>query len=385
MPKNRIGYFTLLAILALIYIVSNSHTALLLLLFSIAAPLVSFLLLLYTARYISLDVSVAAVIMPEGKKNITYIVKNSSPLPALKIEWEVAIKTQLTTRETSLKVSAFIRGRSMEELPLSLAGLFAGKLLITTRQVRVYDLFGLNSLRIEAPREKFSLVYPRLAEFNINMSNQVESEDGNIYSQHKPGSDQTEIFALHEYVQGDDLRKVHWKLSAKTENLIVRDFGLPLDYPIVLLLETQQVEDEVDERSLSCCLEVFISLSLSFLQLGISHNIAWYDEGYFHIELISSVEELDTFIPVLLAASGYPKPFVALDCYANSGFAQRRMVIYYVTACLNTSGIAEVLPGEAVRTLLVIANENLAANISVGDSEIVPVAADSFGQLIINI
>lgn len=385
MPNKRVGYFILLAILALVYIMSNSHLALLLLLFSVATPFASFLLLLYAAQQVSLDISVAPVIMPEDQKCITYITKNSSTLPATKIEWEVVIKTQLTGRETSSKVSAFIRGRSTGEIPLSLAGLCAGKLIVSTRKAKVYDLFGLCYLRIEAPGEKFCLVYPRLAEFNINMSNRVESEDGNIYSQHKPGSDQTEVFALHEYARGDDLRKVHWKLSAKTDDLIVRDFGLPLDYPIVLLLETQHVEDEADERSLSCCLEVFISLSLSFLQLGISHNIAWYDEGYFHTEQISSVEELDTFIPVLLSVNGYQKPFLALDCYANSGFASHRMVIYYVTAGRNTNDIAEMLPGEAVKTVLVIANENRTADLSVKESDIVLVAADSFGQLIVNI
>ena len=385
MPKKRAGYFILLAIFALAYIMSNSHLALLLLLFSVATPFVSFLLLLYTAQQVSLDINVAPTIMPEGQKFITYITKNSSLLPTTKVEWGIAIKTQLTGRETSLKVSAFIRGRSTEEIPLSLAGLCAGKLIVSTRKAKVYDLLGLCYLRIDTPGKKICLVYPRLAEFNINMSNRVESEDGNIYSQHKPGSDQTETFALHEYAQGDDIRKVHWKLSAKTDDLIVRDFGLPLDYPLVLLLETQHVGDEADERSLSCCLEAFISLSLSFLELGISHNIAWYDEGYFHTEQISSVEELDTFIPVLLSVSGYKKPFLALDCYANSGFASHRMVIYYVTACRDTTAITEILPGEAIKTILVIANENRAAEISVKESDLVLVAADSFGQIAIDI
>jgi len=385
MPKKRIGYFILLAILALVYILSNSHLALLLLLFAVAAPFVSWMLLLYTAQQVNLAVNVPAMLMPEGQKSITYIVSNSAHLPAPTIEWEVVIKTQLSGRETSTKVSIFSRGRSVEEIPLALAGLCAGKLTVATRQVRVYDLFGLSYQRIEAPSDKVCLVYPRLAEFNINMSSRVESEDGSIYSQHKPGSDQTEIFALHEYAQGDDLRKVHWKLSAKTDELIVRDFGLPLDYPIVLLLETQHLEDAAEEQSLSCCLEAFISLSLSFLQLGISHNIAWYDEGYFHTEQISSVEELDTFIPVLLSANGYEKPYLALDCYANSGFASRRMVIYYVTACRNTAAVAEMLPCEAVKTLLVIADGHRAADIHVSEGEVVPVAADSFGQLIVNI
>lgn len=386
MLKERIGYFILLAIIALVYIMSNSHLALLLLLFSVTAPCVSFMLLLYTARYISLELSAPALIMPEGKKSINYNVRNSSPFPALKIEWEVSIKTQLLGKETSMKVFTSVRGRSSGEISLSLANLCVGKLIVSTRQVKVYDLFGLFCLNVAAPREKCCLVYPRLAEFNINMVNRVASEEGNIYSQYKSGSDKTEIFALHEYAQGDDLRKVHWKLSAKTDNLIVRDLGLPLDYPVVLLLETQSIGAEEDEKLLSCCLEVFISLSLSFLRLGISHNIAWYDDGYLHMEQISSVEELDTFIPVLLSAKGYAKPLVALDCYANSSFACRRMVIYYVTACRNTAGISDVLPGEAIRTILVVANENCAMEDTINaDNGFVPVAADSFGQLIVNI
>ncbi|OPX86445.1 MAG: hypothetical protein A4E53_02878 [Pelotomaculum sp. PtaB.Bin104] len=385
MPKKRVGYFILLAILALVYIMSNSHFALLLLLLSVAAPGVSLLLLLYTARQIHLDLSVPATIMPEGQRNITYTIKNSSHLPAPQIEWVVSIKTQLMRRKTDLKINAYIRKNSTEELPLSLAGLCAGKLIISTRAARVYDLFGLFYQGVNPPKKKFCLVYPRLAQFNINMHNRVESEEGNIYSQHRPGSDPTEIFALHEYAQGDDLKKVHWKLSAKTDNLIVRDFGLPLDYPVVLLLETQHVGDEEDERSLSCCLEVFISLSLSFLQQGISHNIAWYDDGRFRTEQISSDEELDAFIPVLLSAQGYPQPFLALECYANSGFAHRRMAIYYVTACRDTTAVSEALPGETIRTILVVANEKCVTDINVADGDTVPIAADSFGQLVVNL
>lgn len=385
MPKKRIGFLILLAILALVYIISNSHLALVLLLFSITAPCVSFWLLLYTARHICLNLSAPAMIMPEGKKSINYIVSNSSPIPAPIIEWEVSIRTQLTGRERSLPVSAFVRGRSTEEIHLSLADLCAGKLIVSTRKVNVYDLFGLFCLQVDAPEEKICLVYPRLVEFNINMSNHVESEDGNIYSQHKPGSDKTEIFALHEYALGDDLRKVHWKLSAKTDNLIVRDFGLPLDYPVLLLLEMQSIMDKEDELLLSCCLEVFISLSLSFLRLGISHNIAWYDEGYLHTEQISSVEELDTFIPVLLSAKGYTTPLAAFDCYANSSFSGRRMVIYYVTSGQNTVDILEARSDQVIRTILVIANEDCTAEDTIeNNSGIVYVAADRFGQLMLN-
>ncbi|WP_418569243.1 DUF58 domain-containing protein [Hominenteromicrobium sp.] len=45
------------------------------------------------------------------------------------------------------------------------------------------------------------------------------------------------MFDLREYVPGDDVRSIHWKLSGKTDTLILRQASDPSLYNIVLLMD----------------------------------------------------------------------------------------------------------------------------------------------------
>ena len=62
--------------------------------------------------------------------------------------------------------------------------------------------------------------------------------DAEEYSMSKAGFDPSETFAVREYRAGDHIHQIHWKLSEKLDGLIVRDYGLPVQNTILLLLET---------------------------------------------------------------------------------------------------------------------------------------------------
>ncbi len=64
------------------------------------------------------------------------------------------------------------------------------------------------------------------------------SLDSDEFSMVKAGFDPSETFAIREYRPGDRIRQVHWKLSEKFDELMVRDYGLPIQNTILLLLET---------------------------------------------------------------------------------------------------------------------------------------------------
>lgn len=55
--------------------------------------------------------------------------------------------------------------------------------------------------------------------------------------QNRKGNDPSEMFDLREYVTGDDVRSIHWKLSGKTDTLILRQASAPSLYNIVLLMD----------------------------------------------------------------------------------------------------------------------------------------------------
>ncbi len=62
--------------------------------------------------------------------------------------------------------------------------------------------------------------------------------DSDEYSMRKAGYDPSETFAIREYQPGDRIRQIHWKLTEKFDSLMVRDYGLPIQNTVLLLLET---------------------------------------------------------------------------------------------------------------------------------------------------
>ena len=57
------------------------------------------------------------------------------------------------------------------------------------------------------------------------------------YDDFQPGTDVSQIFDVREYRPGDRLQRIHWKLSAKSDGLLVREDSQPLACAVVFLLD----------------------------------------------------------------------------------------------------------------------------------------------------
>ena len=71
------------------------------------------------------------------------------------------------------------------------------------------------------------------------------------------GSDPTETFQIREYVPGDSLRQIHWKLSAKAGRYMVRDAAKPVDHRLTIYVERRtappRLADGLMEAAVSLC------------------------------------------------------------------------------------------------------------------------------------
>jgi uncharacterized protein (DUF58 family) len=80
----------------------------------------------------------------------------------------------------------------------------------------VTDVFGLVTRKFEYPKRTSVLVYPELHDIRGATDAFPGPEEA---------TDERETFdALREYVRGDSLRDVHWKSSAKRDELVVMEF-----------------------------------------------------------------------------------------------------------------------------------------------------------------
>ena len=88
----------------------------------------------------------------------------------------------------------------------------------------------------------------------------------------KPGGGFAEEHELRDYRPGDSLRDIHWKLSAKTDRLILREAQEPESQRVLLTFDLCRPGKELDS-----VLAQLLWLSQWLLEHGVEHDVVWCD------------------------------------------------------------------------------------------------------------
>ena len=358
MLKNRVFYVLLLAAAALIYIFTNTYYTLTLLAVCVVMPVISLVLMLIAGREIAIELELPQTAEKKAA-SLTYRISNPGRYPVARITFQIRLENQMTGAFRERRVSATAGSRETVTAELSLQNSKVGTVVVSTNKIRVYDAFGLFVFRKSDLPDQAVIIYPDMRNVEEHMENPVENiGDGSRYSPDRPGQDVSEIFALREYVPGDEIRKIHWKLSGKTDRTMVRDFSLPLNYSVFLLLElTRGSEELVDAQ-----VEIFLALSRTLLENGISHNMGWYDaaEERFNVEELDDFEELELAAAGVLSSYAVEESGAALDFYSASGYRSRSSILLYVVTEPKTDKIAELEVYQRMKTILIYEDETAA-------------------------
>ena len=80
--------------------------------------------------------------------------------------------------------------------------------------------------------------------------------------QNRKGNDLSEIFDIREYVPGDDIRSIHWKLSSKTDTLILKEASDPSHYNVVILPDfgRKQLGETVSAREVNAAVGIGVAV-----------------------------------------------------------------------------------------------------------------------------
>lgn len=203
----------------------------------IAAPL--------TASFIvsraRVTISCARSVAPErsaGGDQVTVSVSltNQSLLPTGALLLEDTLASPLSGRARFTLDS--LRGRETRTLAYHLPPMRRGKYRVGPLQMRVTDPFGLVE-RTRAFRATFDfLVLPiveGLPDGPLPTSWDVAEQSGS----HSVGAHGSDDASTREYREGDDLRKVHWRSTARIGQLMVRQEERPWHSRTTLVLDTR--------------------------------------------------------------------------------------------------------------------------------------------------
>ena len=283
MRKRRLIWILWLVCAALLWLFENNAATLALLIASVALPLLS----IFAAVRSSSKAELTA--QTKGTE-LAVRMKGTGPLACA--AGDVFCENRLTGEQTraELRFPPGFSGENVKVLHVDTA--HCGTLRLRP-EARVQDLFGLWQSRPLACEEEYVTAAPQLTPPQIVLAdNTTVQSDSEKYSQNRPGSDPSETFAIREYVPGDPIRQIHWKLSQKTDKLMLRELGLPIATQILLVFRNLRTEKEtVSAETANAMAEAFLSVSYALQSEGLVHTAAFAEDGRF--TLMSVESELD--------------------------------------------------------------------------------------------
>lgn len=242
----------------------------------IAFVVLSLVVVLYERMGVKCTLKVPISMAQQGQQVKVLLSKTKNGKP-----WRGRVRVVLTIQNTCLEQKKCIRqsisGASQAAFYLTLEN--AGNYEISIRRIRVYDLSGLFYLTKKSVETASVVVLPTFYPVNIRLTEAVRNfvGDSEVYDTVRSGDDASETFKLRPFQDGDKLKNIHWKLSAKMEELIVRENSMPKACSTVLFLDNGFLGKKTKTDAF---IRAAASLSYSMMDMDCPHYMAWYSRRY---------------------------------------------------------------------------------------------------------
>ena len=232
----KVIYAALLVVLILFFILYRGVLSLQLLIFALLFALILRLLLGRMSRRVSMQLKCSKRKVRKGESfDWLLLLRNKSSIPAVRAVVTLEYRSSLAGIPQKLTVEMPVRPNNTQQVRLSFHAATSGIMEMKLDSVRLYDPLRLFSVKKTLRDASQLLVLPEPAVVPDWLPSEPETDDSPEYSKVKPGDDPSEIFDLHQYREGDAISRIHWKLSSKLDELMVKEFSLPITGQHVLL------------------------------------------------------------------------------------------------------------------------------------------------------
>ena len=158
-----------------------------------------------------------------------------------------------------------------------------GQIRVGIRKAAVGDLLGIFYLPVRVPGEREILaVMPKIEpmELFVDSRNWDITGESDEYDPVRPGDDPAEVLQIREYRSGDRMQRIHWKMTAREDALMVKEYSRPIYCAVVLFLDLHTGGGTDEFENADEYLEKVLAVSCGLLELDYSHFVVWYDAAH---------------------------------------------------------------------------------------------------------
>lgn len=348
MIKTKIIYFFIIIGTFLFAILYSDYFPLAIFIITLVLPIILNIIIRIIKKSISLDIKSIDVVQNKNDGiEVKLLIKNNSIFPAVNGELKLCYYNKFSGNKEIEYINFPINSKETESINFKIKSKYCGKLIIEIQSLKIYDYLTFSSVKKKVNKSKEVIVLPQIYDINFSSnSTNINSLDGEIFSKDKAGDDPSEVFNVREYVEGDKIQRIHWKLSSKVDNVMIKEYSQPIVNDSIIIVELCESENNIN--TIQGIIETAISLSHMLLSYNYIHYICWYNKNkdFFNKIIINSEEDMLGVACELLSLKPYTDDVLSLKHYNIEKGSEEYSRKFYVTSNIPKKSIMDIKENE---------------------------------------
>lgn len=389
MRRHRIWYGVVLVAALLIYIVANSRISLVVLGSLIVIPFGSAVMQEIVMRHMQISCAMRSSCRVGQNIPLLFTIQKPGGIPSGAVEVVLEIENRLYQEKEDKMLLLQPADKKEMEYEYLFPMENCGNVCIQIGYAMCYDLLGLFGWKRPLDKTIDVLVHPAEVRLQTELSRRPETKtSGKWYDPARKGQDVSEMAGLRNYIPGDSLGRIHWKLSGKSEELVVREFGYPSDYNVLILYDMKkQVNDQkIANKRNNAVLAMTTALSYSMLEMGLEHQVGKMEAGEFQSTPVYSAETHEQMVLNLLCKpiAEQENSVETIYHFLRSNLKNEITKVVYITTDYEEESV-RMLARETNLTLLHIVQGAGEESVNSGGYTVISIDADHYRNKIYHV
>lgn len=301
MAAYRIAYAALLVAALAFSQTYSGHLSSVFLITVLVLPFVSLFMAIIVRFALKLEFDCSPVIVERGTEvKLQLTVQNRFIFPCSSLFITASMPDVEDQRDAKLIFSLGLLQK--KQLNFIYPSNFRGEYEIAVNKAYMFDILKLFKLRKTFALKKYVLVVPKL--YNTVGSNDYSlstNDETEIQTSDFSGGERSFV---RKYNDGDDIRKIHWKLSSKQEDYMVwQEVKNRFRDAIVFCDVSEYSDDPVkNARSIDTVLEIGLAACMHNIRQGRDCVFAYYNKEYDQLHCLPVTSRGEFFLAVRTAA-----------------------------------------------------------------------------------
>lgn len=282
---------------------------------------------------------------PVAEKNtmqeVTLSVRNDSFFPSGNVFYHMQVYNAYYPNEEDYYVNLPVHAKKTVHASWEITASYCGALKVRLTECFVRDMCNLWTFHL--PEEKVAelFVMPKKQEVSIGVEDIAGGEGENEEeTEVKKGDDPSLLLDIRPYIPGDRMQRVHWKLTARQGDLMVKEYGMSVNKQIHILLELYS--KEAAKGMIEAAITGFFNVGMTLLEENERFMACWWNADIRQLETawVSAEDELYEVLWRIYLCEPYQEEGMALEQYYYEYAKGSAMLCYFAleNECVKSGG-----------------------------------------------